>query len=103
IVARPCRAPELPTHATLPGPWERRPAVFHMCDCLVRCVLASDVAAAAFDTQILVDDRFYRIVEIEKLPICCVRHGSGAEFCRCAIALLIHPGLKSGDHFLNDL
>src|SRR5215207_917151 len=77
-------------------------AVLHLRDRLVRCVLAGDMAAAAFNAQILVDNRFDCVVEVEELPIGCMRNGSAAEFSRGAITLLVHPGLEPGDHLLND-
>ena len=72
-------------------------------DRLVRGVLAYNMAAAAFDAQILVDPRLCDIIEIEMLPVGDVRRRQADEIVDSAIALLVHPCLKALNQFGDDL
>ena len=51
-----------------------------MCDCLVRCVFADNMATTALDTQVLVDDRLLNVIQVQVLPICNARHRLADEF-----------------------
>src|SRR5581483_3481721 len=71
-------------------------------DRLVRGVLAGDVAEAAFDALVLIDDRDALVVDVEILPIGHIRHRLAAEVVDLPITLRIHPVREPGDHVIDD-
>ncbi len=51
-----------------------------MRDCLVRGVFADDVATAALDAQLLVDDGFLDVVQVQVLPVRDTGHRFADQF-----------------------
>ena len=79
-------------------------AVDRLRDRLVRGVLAGDVAAAAFDAEVLVDARLGDVVEVEVLPVGDVRRGAADEVGRAWRSPSRHPSSSQArDHLLHDL
>ena len=61
-------------------------------DRLVRSVLADDVAAAAFDAEVLMDLGLRHVVEIEMLPVGDRGDRAAAEILDRRVALAVHVG-----------
>ena len=80
---------------------EMAAAVLRRGDRLMRGVLADDVAAAAFDAEVLVDARLGDVVEVEILPVGDDWARRGRRDRRASSASRRDSG-QAGDHLLDD-
>src|SRR3990167_2744590 len=78
-------------------------AVFHEGDGLVAGVFAGNVAAAALDAAVLVDDGLAHMVEVQVAPVAHGRHGLAHDLVHAGEAHFVHVGGQTAFHFLHDL
>src|SRR5579883_2583383 len=78
-------------------------AVDHRPDRLMRRILADNVAAPAFDAEILVDLGLGDVIEVEILPVDEAADRAAAEIVDPLIALGGHEILQARNHLLDDL
>ena len=103
IFHRADRDAEIAADAFLVDHLELAHPVDHVGDCLMRGVLAGDVAAAALDAEVLVDLRLGDVVEVEVAPVGDIGHRAAGEVRYPLVAGLAHPVLQALDHLLDDL
>src|SRR5258707_1027629 len=78
-------------------------AIFLARDRLVRGVFARDVAAPAFDAEILVDPGLGDMGGVEMLPSGEGWYRGAEEILNRRMALLVHPGCQPALQFVDDL
>src|ERR1700676_2953467 len=71
-------------------------------DCLMRCVLARDVAASAADAPVLVNEGLEIEIHVELVPTHDVAQGTTLEVLDRPVAFLVHECTEPIDHVLDD-
>ena len=74
-----------------------------MRDRLVRGVFTNNMAAAALDAQVLVDNRLFDVVEVQVLPVGHARHGPAHQFRHRPHALVVEKSAEAVRQVINDL